>query len=132
MKLTLPKWLRKDSLSLPDWARVADQQKDAISVIIDVDTDGAMKEWLKLLGAPTPPDQYWVECAYQCAKLDLQSAIAGTAHDPRTAGKSAQFNFSRAPQWALSNFAPGKGTAAATQGREAREHYRRVRGKLPF
>lgn len=131
MKLKLPKWLRREQVSLPDWARVSGKSSDRVSIVIEADTDAAMKEWLALLGIERP-DQYWIEVAYQCAKLDLQSAIAGTPYDPRTSGKSAQFNFSRADQWALKKFPVGRGTGPATEGREARAHYIRIRGAMPF
>jgi len=133
MKLKFPSWMRRSSLALPEWARVIDSTNSLsgkISICIEGDTDGYIKEWFGLLGV-TKPDQYWLEVAYQCAKLDLQSALVNTEYDPR-GGKFAEFKFTRAPQWALKNFSAGKGTKAATQGREAREHYKRVRGRLPF
>lgn len=131
MKFQLPKWLQRDTLTLPPWAKVG-PAKDAFSIRILVDTDGYVTEWLKLLGADHKPDQYWLEVAYQCAKLDVQTALVGTTYDPRTAGKSAEFLFSNAPQWALKKFPVGRGTEPASRGREAREHYVRIRGRLPF
>jgi len=125
----------------------ANAQRGAL--IIDVDMDGAMKEWLPLLGAEETT-QYWLECAYQCAKLDVQMAMVGTPYDPRVSGIAPETHFSRAPQWALANHpmgmplseaniakvvnSQGKFSAvdAATQGREARGHYIRVRGSMPF
>lgn len=122
------------ALVLPAWAQVVESQRSEsgkVSVTIQADTDAFMREWLALLGV-SEPDQYWLEVAYQCAKFDLQAAIVGTELDPRVSGKSAEFIFTRAPQWAQKSFPAGKGAHAATQGREAREHYKRVRGRMPF
>lgn len=131
----LPRWLGGEELALPAWARVLKDHPNVkagrVSIAIEGDTDGYVREWLKLLGDPNP-DQYWLEVAYQCAKLDLQAALVGTPYDPRVCGKSAQFVFTRAPQWTLKRFQRGRGAQRATQGREARDHYRRIRGALPF
>jgi hypothetical protein len=131
MKLRLPKWLRREAVSLPKWAKMAESHSPKVSCLIKADMDGAMKEWLDLLEVKEP-DQYWLEAAYQCAKLDLQAALAGSPMDPRISGKPCEFHFSRAPQWALANFPKGKGPRAATQGKEARSHYVRIRGRMPM
>lgn len=150
----LPSWLKRDSLSLPSWAKVrATPENGAVSIVIDVSTDGYVEEWLKLLGV-TKITQYWLECAYQCAKLDVQSALVGTRFDPRTAGKPAEFHFDRSEKYRLADYPMGepltkenldkiarsgrgqRGTFtavdAATKGREARGHYIRIRGQMPF
>lgn len=116
---------------LPKWASIAAETPTNVSVVINADTEGYVAEWFKLLNV-TQPDQYWLEVAYQCAKLDLQSALVGTEFDPRTSGKPAEFRFSRAPQYAQSKHEPGLGAERASKGREARDHYRRIRGRLPF
>lgn len=118
-------------LSLPSWAKRKESAHDKVSIIVEVDSDAAYKEWLKTLEVTTL-DQYWLEVAYQCIKLDVQAAIAGTEFDPRTAGKSAEFRFSNAPEYALKNHPEGRGIAVATKGLEARNHYARIRGSLPF
>lgn len=117
-------------LNLPAWAKIGDPD-DKYSITLLASTDGYVDEWLPLLKIDKP-DQYWLEVAYQCAKMDLQRAIEGTEFDPRAAGKSAAIKFDRSEKYALNKHPTGKGAAAATQGREAREHYRRVRGRLPF
>lgn len=119
-----------DLPKLPAWARVlaADER---YAIVIEGDTDRYVSEWLQLLKVKAP-DQYWLEVAYQCAKLDLQLAIEGTEFDPRTLNKPALFKFTRSSKYALAQHPAGKGSAAATKGREAREHYKRVRGRLPF
>lgn len=130
----LPKWLQKSDIQLPEWATAVEDHPSVLAgklaIVIEVDTDAAIKEWLPLLGCDKP-DQYYLECAYQCMKMDLQLAIAGTKYDGHQSGKSHQFNFKRASQWALTRFPPGKGIQAASQGREARDHYKRIRGRLP-
>lgn len=137
-----PKWLKRELQNLPAWAKVIESfaaKAGKVSVCIEADTDAYVPEWLELVGVMRAdgaylkdPDQYWLEVAYQCAKMDLQLAITSTEHDPRTSGKSAEFRFTKSATWAQQKFPPGRGIVAATQGREAREHYRRVRGRLPF
>lgn len=92
--------------------------------------DGAIKkEWADALDdlASETPSAYWCEVAYQSIKLDLQMACRTFAlsihiHDP---GK----------RYRQADRAEGRGTDKAaggfSGGREAREHYRRLRGFLP-
>lgn len=131
MKFKLPSWLRRDEVRLPAWASLADTGKKGACVTIEVDCEAAYPEWLKALDV-TRIDQYWLEVAFQCIKLDVQAAIAGTKYDPRVAGSYAHFHFLRAPKFAQALYPVGKGAIAASQGREAREHYRRIRGSLPM
>jgi hypothetical protein len=134
MKLKLPSWLKRDELLLPPWAEVGKSPRveaGKVSVILEADTDGYVAEWFALLDVKTP-DQYWLEVAYQCAKMDLQMAISGTQYDPLVSGKPAEFHFKRSERWALKNFQPGRGVQAASRDKEARVHYLRIRGKLPM
>lgn len=117
--------LRSQRPNLPAWAQI---RKDGV---IEVDTDAAYGEWFQLLGNPKL-DQYWLEVAYQCAKMDLQAAIAGTPMDPSIAKQPALFKFRRSVSLAQSKHKRGKGPELATKGLEARAHYRRIRGFLPF
>jgi len=72
------------------------------------------------------PDRYWLEVAYQTMKMDLQTVMG-------------RFNFTIVvrggagykDRWALKNHPEGRGVDAATKGREARAHYKRMRGFLP-
>jgi hypothetical protein len=116
---------------LPAWATLVPATSDGIGVNVEVDSEAAYPYWLDLLGAGAT-DQYWLEVAYQCIKLDVQSALVGTEYDPRIMGKPAQIIFSRAEQYAQSKHPPGRGASVATKGREARGHYVRVRGRMPF
>lgn len=77
-------------------------------------------------------DQYWVEVAYQCAKLAGQEMMSGTPHDPRETGNGTMVIniLSRKDTWAVSKFKPGRGPEAATKGREARNHYEKIKRKL--
>jgi hypothetical protein len=118
-------------LQLPGWARVREGASDKFSVSLAVDSASAYREWLTTLGV-TEVDQYWLEVAYQCIKIDLQAALVGTAHDPRTCGKPSEFRFSKSEEHALADKPEGKGIVAATQGKEARGHYVRLRGAMPF
>ena len=118
-------------LSLPSWAKQKAAKSNKVSVVVEVDTDAAYADWLQRLEVKNV-DQYWLEVAYQCIKLDVQMALAGTSLDPRVAGKSAEFRFSNCPKYRLADHPVGKGAEAATQGREARGHYVRLRGAMPF
>ena len=139
MKFKLPDWLKREQpehLNLPAWAQVESHrqvQDGTFSISILCDTDAYVRHWLPLLGkSPSDADQYWLEVAYQCAKMDVQLALEGTKYDPRTAGKPARVHFSRCNHWQQHLHPVGLGVARATRGLEARGHYRRVRGRLPM
>lgn len=99
-----------------------------------VDPDIVYPAILKGLGVNESDwDQYWIETAYQCAKLGVQDLIAGTEFDPRP--KLAiviiiDSSGARKERWALKNFKPGKGIGAATKGREAKAHYQALGRKF--
>jgi hypothetical protein len=131
MKINLPAWMQRSDVNLPPWAKVSPSGSKGVSIKIDIDTDGAMREWMHLLGVERV-DQYWLEVAFQCAKLDVQSALAGTKYDPRINGAPPMFSFNRADKWALRRHPVGRGIEAATKGKEARQHYQRIRGALPM
>lgn len=90
--------------------------------LVHVDADRAYRAWLKELGV-TEPDQYWLEVAYQCIKLELQVCMRGFTFEIRIhdAGK----------RWAQAKFPKGRGAIAATYGYEAKGHFARLRGGLP-
>ena len=71
-------------------------------------------------------DQYWIEVAYQCVKMELQRLLGRFNFEIRIVAHGG-----RKERWALKNHPNGRGVKAATQGREAREHYRRLRGFIP-
>jgi hypothetical protein len=129
---TEPPKLQPAQSSYP-WLKLLIQPADArVAVILEIDSALAYPYWLGLLDVRDDIDQFWVETAYQCIKLDAQAAIAGTEFDPRIVGKSSEIRFSRAPEWAISGFPIGRGMDLATKGKEARRHYVRIRGRMPF
>jgi len=112
-------------LVLPKWAKVIAPGK------IEIDADGFYPELLEELDAPEELDQYWLETAFQCAKMDIQLAVAGTEAKPKPGGALViivKDNSKESGKWALKNHPKGKGVEAATKGREAREHFKRIRG----
>ena len=72
---------------------------------------------------PAKPTRYWLEVAFQCMKLELQVAMRGHGFEIRV--------HDTFKVWAHSNHPEGRGLVAATWGKEAREHFRRLRGFVP-
>lgn len=152
MSKTIPAWAKRD-LVLPPWAKIRESvtsETGKVSVVIEMDPAGFVPEWLKLIGAPENREaltQYHVECAFQCAKMDVQSALQGTEFQPSLAGKPVELRVMNRPEWALKQFRKGAGVQAATPGARivvsgqepdavhgystARGHYARVRGSVP-
>ncbi len=163
-----PDWMQRDVLKLPPWASVKPDADDKFGIDLVIDGDAAYREWLATLQTETqkqlaawlatppaersagPPevlttsadvDQYWLEVAYQCIKLDVDMALEGTQFSAAGSGKHVHRRITRASQYAQANYVdnhainvPGKemtGAERATQGHEAREHYKRIRGRLP-
>lgn len=85
-------------------------------------TVGAMTE-AEAACDPAKPTQYWLEVAYQCAKMDLQVAMRTPGFEIRILDTDKNF--------ALAKWPEGRGLVAATWGKEAREHFRRLRGFVP-
>lgn len=112
--------------NLPPWIT---RREDGVFV---VDPDLAYPTILAALEVDEDDvDQYWIEVAYQCAKLhvqaiwrDLEPASALPLQIHVVAGGG------RKERWALSRHKLGRCPAAATQGREARAHYERIRHLL--
>lgn len=81
-------------------------------------------------------DAYWLEVAFQVAKMDIQSAISGTASMPEKGGALLiTVSDSTKAENGVSIYAQataekGRGAEAASKGREAREHYKRIRAVL--
>lgn len=80
------------------------------------------------------PTAYWLEVVYQSMKLDLQLAMKTPAFEIRVHDKGKV--------WAQKSKAPGRGhgtvggavskaAGGMSGGREAREHYKRLRGFFP-
>lgn len=114
MANTFPHWLKKD-------------KKGAYVV----DTHVAFPIFLKALGLKH--DQYGLEVVYQCAKMKVQELVAASGGDPRDGGRALVIVMDPGKdksKWALSGAPAGKGAAAATQGREARVHFERIRAHV--
>lgn len=141
-------------LNLPDWATL--KGRNGESYVIDVDAPAAYeallseyrehyednvpaewltkeesvrKEWADALDdlASDEPSAYWLEVAYQSIKLDLQIACRTFAlnisiHDPEKAYRQEGRRDGRDVKRAAGGLQGGK---------EAREHYKRLRGFLP-
>lgn len=92
--------------------------------------DGELRaEWSECLDEldPSNPSAYWLEVAYQSMKLDLQLAMRRfgfeiRVHDPDRAWSQADAPDGRGPEMAA---------GGSSGGREAREHFKRLRGMLP-
>jgi hypothetical protein len=139
-----PEWMAT-GVVLPPWAKISDEQYDRASIHIEIDSDVAYAYWLGLLDNPEL-DQYWLEVAYQCIKLDLDAALLNTEHDMRFAERHIARTFTRATKYAQAQYPVGRsatvrgvggatktlsGANLASQGLEARDHYKRIRGQLP-
>jgi len=99
---------------LPKWLTV---RPDGVAV---VDPDKAYPIVLKALGvADKDVDQYYVETAYQCAKMAAQDLLGQQ-------GAVLQIRIECRPKWALKNFPVGRGIVLATKGREAKALYGKV------
>lgn len=78
----------------------------------------------------TEADQYWLEVAYQCAKLDIQHAVGGTDLAPEKGGalRIIIMDSSKVDgTWAQEGKPAGRGVETARKGKEARRHYQRIR-----
>lgn len=112
--------------SLPEWASVKTPGK------IEVLADQFYPEYLVELGVEEP-DQYWLEVAFQCMKMDIQSAVIGTDAMPEFGGALVisvrdMTKTDGLSKWAQAAYPKGKGAESATKGKEARDHYARIRG----
>lgn len=111
------------TINLPPWARYDPTvQVENRVPVVEVDGPAAYEAWLEELGSPQV-DQYWLEVAYQCIKLDLQLAMRTFAFEIRISDPEKRFAQVAHPV--------GKGSAAASRGLEGREHFRRLRGFVP-
>ena len=91
--------------------------------------------WPKVHAELDPDDEdvlsaYWLEVAYQSAKMDVQRAVGGfgiNLHVKATPAGKARYQQATSPQGALGPRAAAGGMAG---GRDARHHYKRLRGFL--
>lgn len=110
---------------LPAWAKALAPGK------IEIQASEFYPEWLTLLGVELDAiTQYDLECAFQCAKMDIQFAVAGTELMPPEGGALVilvKDDDKLDGKWKQKNYPEGKGVLAASKGKEAREHYKRIR-----
>lgn len=110
--------------NLPDWLS---QNEKGVFV---VDADTVYPKVLAALGFKEV-DQYALETVMQCTKMKVQDLVEALGVDPRPEKcLIIDIKTSDKARWAIANAPVGKGAAAATQGREAREHYKRIKGKF--
>lgn len=107
--------------ALPAWASLSAYPHGALPVI-DVDAEGAYLSWLAELKVKEL-DQYWLEVAYQCFKMELQVAMEGFVFEIHVHDKERRF--------AQKKFPRGRGPERASTGLEARAHFLRLRGHVP-
>ncbi|HEX9771002.1 MAG TPA: hypothetical protein VGA50_17650 [Kiloniellales bacterium] len=106
-------------IQLPKWAAIDPNNPRRVIV----DSAAAYPAWLEELGVGEARlDKYWLEVAYQAIKLDIQAAMGPGG---------LEIKMTRAAKFAQKTYRPGRGTARASQGKEARGHYARIRGFLP-
>lgn len=115
-------------MQLPDWA----SQNEAGDIIIDADTAypallAELEPHFKAKGI-AETDQYCIETVYQFAKLDVRRALVLGGESAWPARILIQGDKTR---WALKQWPVGRGGEKATQGREARHLYQKVRGFVP-
>lgn len=113
-----------------------------------IDPDIAYPAMLKALGVePEDIDQYWLEVCYQCVKLETDRIALERGFHPRQTGiglsRTIMSEGGRKQRWAIKNYpdrhadvwpgtnTPRSGVDRATNGKEAREHYKRIRGFVP-
>lgn len=115
-------------VQLPSWAKITGPGK------IEADADSFYKEWLGLMGLEGKEiTQYDLECAYQCAKLDLQLAVAGTDFVPQGGALAIRVKDTTKTlvkenvylsRWAQCQYPKGKGVPSTG---EVRALFRRIR-----
>ena len=116
-------------VSLPGWAKVLGPAR------IEVQAADFYPEILEELGiAEADVDQYWLEVAKAVMKMDVKVGIVGTdAAAPAGGGLVILVSDStkgpNGSKWAQARHPEGRGAVAGA--REAREHYRRIRGFAP-
>lgn len=140
---------------LPDWAEVTGENRHGMP-IVEVDTheaypvlldeyrahyaenvpgewekaDGELrKEWAECLESlnSEEPSAYWLEVVYQTAKLDIVVGMRGFGTENRFHDSGKRYaQAARSP-----GRGPEKAAGGISGGKEAREHYKRLRGFLP-
>jgi len=117
--------------SLPAWANAIGPG------VIEVDASGFYTEILTELQVDAEKyNQYWLEMAKAIMKWDIRAALFGTELAPK-GGKALRVIINDTTKaenkgvsvWAQARFPAGKGVVLGAK--EARDHYRRLRGFVP-
>lgn len=108
-------------VKLPEYASFGEKVAGRVP-IINVNAELMYQLYLAEYGVEEI-DQYWLEVCYQSMKMDLQLAMKTFQFAIHVQDKDKKF--------ALKKWPEGRGVAAATQGREARGHFQKLRGMLP-
>lgn len=114
--------------------RSSEMPKDWMTVenngVVVIDPNVAYPHILSQVGLdPDAPDQYALEAAYQCAKLEVARVMGPSRDAVRVI--HIRSDGDRKDRWSLANHRRGKGADAASKGLEARELYRQWRGVVP-
>lgn len=112
-------------VKLPDWLKK--NEKGAYLV----DSDKVYPIVLKALNIGSDLDQYQLEVAYQCVKMKVQDLAEANGDGPAN-GKSLPIlmQTSDKAKWSIKSYPAGRGAKAATQGREAKVHYARIKNLI--
>lgn len=110
--------------NLPNWAEWHPTSDNTVLV----DPDIMYPYFLKEYGvAVEKASRYWIEVCYQSMKLDLQATLRRSDFIIHVRADDG-----RKERWALKNFTGlTEEVHRATHGREAREHYKKLRGFIP-
>lgn len=117
---------------LPDWIAPI---KGKVNTFV-VDPDIYYPRVLAELGVKKP-DQYWLEVAFGCMKLDfnLHVGLCGACEPGRSVTRYVRADNGRKRRWNLTMHPPGKTDwrklSLAERSRHIRENYRRIRGFVP-
>jgi len=117
------------SKELPSWAEIKSPG------YVDVQADQFYPAILAELGVEDgAADQYWLQVAKNIMKMDVRVAVAGTENAAPATGALTilvqdNTKVEGVSKYALKVHPEGKGATAGA--REARDHYKRLRGFLP-
>ncbi len=117
-------------MPLPAWATQLHGPIGGRTAVIVVDPDLAYPSILAGLGITNPDqyDQYWLETAYQCIKLEIQSGLETNNKGKFDIHINIRGDGGRKLRWGLKHYPPGRGALTATLGKEARTRYIQWRG----
>lgn len=135
--------MTEHTLSLPAWLKPVEGKPGWVTV----DPDGAYPEWLALLGIDAP-DQFDMEVAHHCIKMDAQvkcrmfgivppknGALHITIRGEPGSGYKDRWAARNKPAGKLADVAKAEGGGPQKALRKvalhARERYRAIRGTLP-